>query len=357
MSLIERLRLGLRESQQTVAAFALVLLTDDIGYLQCGCTRTFGIRKDMELSHIKLVQEPAGLLKTLRCLAPTAHHHIHTDEGIGHLLLDFPNLVGKERTVIMTVHQPEHLIAATLQGNMEMGHEMGTKGTIVDEFIGEQVGFKTADTITFNTLNPVECLHQVEERLTRRLPEVADVHTGEHNLLPPRFHRLFCLLHQRSNRRVAAKATGKRNGAIGAEIVTSVLYLQEETCTVASRTAGSKGCYLLGLHCIVLMERVRTRPLSASTHGFHPLPCQELHQLGLLIGTQHQIHTLNLAHRLGFELRIASCHYHKSTWIAACHPANGLPALMVGHLRYRTGVDETEVGFLAFLHLAKSHLL
>ena len=81
---IESLRLLVGKVEQLSRAKLFLLIGHDIGDAQGGCSRALRIGKDMQLGDIQLLKELITLLKALRGLSPAAHHHIDTDESIGH---------------------------------------------------------------------------------------------------------------------------------------------------------------------------------------------------------------------------------------------------------------------------------
>ena len=134
----------------------------------------------------------------------------------------------------MAMHQLQHRITTTLQRNMPVWHESSALGTIVYQFIAQQVGLHTTDTIALHTLHSIQRLYQVHKAFACRLAKVTNVHTRQHNFLGTLTDSLLGLRHQRGYRWITAEATGIRNRAIGAEIVTAVLYLQEIARPISS---------------------------------------------------------------------------------------------------------------------------
>ncbi len=132
---IELLGLLVAQLQQTLRAHLLLLLAYHVWNLQGSCSWTLGIWEHMELRNRQTLQELIAFLKALRSFTTTAHHHIYTDKGIRHLLLDQVHLMGEERLVVTAVHQLQHLIASALQGNMEVRHEGTALGTIGNEVV------------------------------------------------------------------------------------------------------------------------------------------------------------------------------------------------------------------------------
>ena len=232
---IELLRLLVAQLEQALGAQFLVLVAHHIGNAQCSRARSLGIGEHVQLGDRQTLQELIALLEALGRLSPAPHHHVHADEGIGHLLLDEHHLVGEERLVVAAVHQLQHLIAATLQRDVEVGHEGTAPGTISYQFIIAEIRLQTRDAVTPNALHLVQSLHQVEEILVGGLSEVADVHAGEHYFLATLSCSLLRLLHEGGDGGIARVAAGEGNRAIGAIIVAAVLHLQEVARAVATR--------------------------------------------------------------------------------------------------------------------------
>ena len=118
----------------------LLLVIDDIGDAEGRRTWALGIGEDMELRDVQALDEAATLLEAVGGLTPAAHHHVHTDEGVGHLLLDQLHLVGEKGRVVATVHEAQHRVRPTLQGNVEMGHKGTAVGAVVYQFVAAEVG-------------------------------------------------------------------------------------------------------------------------------------------------------------------------------------------------------------------------
>ena len=348
---IEGLRLAVGEVEQTLTAHLFLLLRHHVWNLQGRRAGTLGIGKNMQLGDRQFIQETVGLFEALGRLTATAHHHVHADKGIGHLLLDAQNLVGKQLAVVVAMHQSEHGVAATLQGDVEMGHKGTTlMRTIVDEFVAEQVGFEAADAVATDTLNGIEGSDQVDEALASGLAEVTDIDARQHNLLATLFDGLPRLIDQRGDGGIATEPTSLGDGAVGAVIVTAVLHLQEIAGAVATRTTGGKRRDVLGLLYIVGHTALAC-PATA--------PCirEELQQVGFLVGAQHQVNTFYLTDSLGLQLRIAARHHHKGTRMLTHHSVNGLATLVVGHLGHRTSVNQADVGLLVLSRRAHPTLL
>ena len=139
---IESLRLLIRQVEQQLRSLLLVMVAHNIWNLQGHRARTLRVRKHVKLGHVQRLQELIGLLKALGRFTPAPYHHINANESIGHLFLDAVNLIAEQAAVVMAVHQLQHRVAATLQGNMEMRHEGTAMGTIVYQLVCEQIGFQ-----------------------------------------------------------------------------------------------------------------------------------------------------------------------------------------------------------------------
>ena len=376
---IEFLRLLIAQLQQSLGALLLLLLVNHIRNLQGSRTRTLRIREDVKLGNRQALQELIAFLKALRSFAATAHHHINTDKRIRHFLLDKIHLVGKERLVVTTVHQLEHLIASALQRNVEMRHKGTALGTILYEIIIAEIRLQTRDAVTLDSFYLIHRLDKVDESLMGSLTEITDIHTGNDDFLTAFSSRLLTLSHKRLDARVARIASGKWNGAIGTIIIATILHLQEITGTVATRARRLEGLDFLRLHAIMLMKSrsitvlrgyriavLRTfcidilRSLSSQSvflsKFLRPCIAEILNQVRLLVSTQHEVYTLYLADILRFELRITARHDNECARIVSHHPVDSLTAFMIGNFCYRAGVNKTNISFLPLFSSNNAHI-
>jgi hypothetical protein len=247
---IKRLRLGVGEGQQTVAPELLILVAHLILNGQSRCARALGVGENMELRHRKRIEKLIAVLEIFGAFAAATHHDINADEGVGHLLLDEIDFVGKDVAGVAPVHQTQHLVVAALQGNVEMGHEGAAVGAVVDEGVVDEVGLERTDAEALDALHLVERLDQVDEFLTRRAAEVADVDARQYDFLTAFGRSLPGLLHQRRYRRIARKAPGIRNGAVGAEVerlakLEEFKVLRKPRICVSTRRLEEEGLYSL----------------------------------------------------------------------------------------------------------------
>ena len=96
---------------------------------------------------------------------------------------------------------------------------------------------------------------------------------------------------------------------------------------------------------------------SYTTVAFYKAITQKLDEVCFLVTAQHQVYTFYMCHLLRLQLGIAARHHDKGAWILAHQPVDGLPALMVSHLRHRTRIDETDVSLLTLFCRLYAHLL
>ena len=360
---IEFLRLLIAQLQQSLGALLLLLLVNHIRNLQGSRARTLRIREDVKLGNRQTLQELIAFFKTLRSFAATTHHHINTDKRIRHFLLDKIHLVGKERLVVTTVHQLEHLIASALQRNVEMRHKSTALGTILYEIIITEIRLQTRDAVTLDSFYLIHRLDKVDESLVGSLTEITDIHTGNDDFLTAFSSRLLTLSHKRLDARVARIASGKWNGAIGTIIVAAVLHLQEITGTVATRARRLEGLDFLRLHAIMLMKSRSIAVLRSQSSQsvflskfLRPCIAEILNQVRLLVSTQHEVYTLYLADILRFELRITARHDNECARIVSHQPVDSLTAFMIGNFCYRAGVNQTNISFLPLFSSNDAHI-
>ena len=106
-----------------------------------------------------------------------------------------------------------------------MGHEGTTLCAESYQFIGQQIGFHATNAVALYARHCIEGPTEVEKRLARGFSIVANVYARDNNLFTTLGSSLFGLAHQVGYRSVARKATRIRNGAIGTEVVATVLHL------------------------------------------------------------------------------------------------------------------------------------
>src|SRR3712207_6415167 len=170
---------------------------------------------------------------------------------------------------------------------MEMRHEATGTGYELNNFIRQQIGFDGRDAITFDAFDLIQRFYQIEKSLSGRLPEIADVHSRQHNLFSTLGGSLTGLFHQRGNRAVTAASARERNGAVRTKIVASILHFHEKTRTVAPGTRSRERTNVLVdrskrseehtselqsrqyLVCRLLLEKKQHIPLTTIRFSYH----------------------------------------------------------------------------------------
>ena len=250
------------------------------------------------------------------------------------------------------MHQTQHLVTSTLQRDMEVRHKGTALRTKLQYLVGQQIGFNAADTVTFNSLYLIQGLYQIQERLTGTFAKVTYIDTRYHNFLSAQTSNLLRLFHHRLYASVPASASCIRYGTIGTVIITAVLYLQEVTRSVATRTTGNKGSNICRLTGMMLMCH------QSPFLGHHRQALSyELQDLSFLFAPKNQIHTFQGRNLIWLQLCITTSHHNQSTGMPANHFTNGLPTLCISHLSNTTGIDNANVGHFSLANsFHASHL-
>ena len=273
------MQLLLAQREKLLAALVFQLGGHDAGYLQGLCAGALAVAEHVELADGQRRDEVVGFPEQLIRLAPHAYDDIHADESIGDVVPHLFYLVGKELGVVASVHEAEHFVAAALQGDVEVRHEGAAFGTEAEDFLREQIRLDAADAVALDAFHAVEGTQQVDEALARRLAEVADVDSGQHDFLSSLPGCFFCLAYERGDASVAAAAPGVGYGAVGAEVVAAVLNLEEEARPL-SAGAGGEEC-AGSLRCDLCVSGGRAECL-----------CYETYDAGFLLGAHHEVHAL-----------------------------------------------------------------
>ena len=110
-----------------------------------------------------------------------------------------------------------------------MGEELGAGGNPVHGLFRDEVGLDRRDAVALDAFYGVQGLEKVEETLAGGASEVAGVDAGEDDFLASCVGDGLGGAHGFADGDIAAAAAGVRHGAVGAEVVTAVLHLQEGT--------------------------------------------------------------------------------------------------------------------------------
>ncbi len=191
-----------------------------------------------------------------------------------------------------------------------------------NDLIGQQVGFNGGDTKPLNPFNLVKCMQQFNKSFFGSTSEITNIDTSEHNLFASLLNHLLSLLHQIGYGAVAAPPPGKGDGTERAEVVTTILHLQEITSAVIGRDRRHEGTDTMSLGGDHL------------SFVFFVQIIEILHHIELLLSTQHQVDTFNLGDLLRLELCITTCHHNKCGRILLNCFSNGLSPLFICQLGY-----------------------
>ena len=129
-----------------------------------------------------------------------------------------------------------------------------------------------------------------------------------------------------------ASSAGKRNGAISAEIVATVLDFQETTGTVAER---------VGQVEIADFENI-TRVRFLLFLFFEVL--QVVGDIEFFSGPQYQAHSVDSHDFFRSELGITSDNYDIGARVVVNNFTDQLPAFFFGHIGHATGIDHKDIG-------------
>ena len=340
--------LFLGEPEQALATLAFGLWGDNEGDVEGFCAGAFGITEHMELGNVQTLDEAIGVFKILIALTACAHNNVYTDEGIGHHGLDFLHLGTKECSVVATAHQGQYIVAAALQGDVEVRHEGTALCAVFDDFVREQVGLYARNAIAVDALHSVEGLHELEKGFTRGASEVADVHTGQYDFSATCRCGFFGLPHQVGYGRVARQAACCRYSAVGAEIVASVLYFEKIACTLTSRAGGNESLDVFEWG-VVEDTTVRGRVGTGAHLSGLQMLFNEFYDSPFRLLSDHKVYTLHFSNVFTGELCVASHHSNESTGMFAVQAVDGMATFGIGLARYAAGVDNGDVSALVFL--------
>ena len=125
-----------------------------------------------------------------------------------------------------------------------MRHEMSAFSDKCDNLVADQIRFDGRDSVSLNAFHSVESPEQVDELFMGAFAEIANVDSCDDDFLSTFGGDSFGLSDKFSDGTVPAPAAGERNRAIGAVIVTTVLYFQEMARAVIGRTRWGECPYI-----------------------------------------------------------------------------------------------------------------
>ena len=242
---------------------------------------------------------------------------------------------GKELAVVAPVHDFQNLIAAALEGNMEMGCEMAAMFYELNHIVRQQVRFARRDAVAHLARNHVERSKQVDKCLTSSAPEIADIDARQHDLFRPLIDCLLRHLHRALDTAAAALTSRHGDGAVCAVIVAAVLHFEETAGAVVTRIVGMKSEPFFGESSVGLRQ-VRNGYLawvrSIVSQGFYC--CHNARYEVLVVGSYYIIHTRYRCHFFWTELRITTRYNQRCIRIFAMQTANSLTPFLISDIRY-----------------------
>ena len=185
--------------------------------------------------------------------------------------------------------------------------KLGAGSNPVDNLIAQKIGLNARNAVSFNTFHLVEGLEQREETLACGAAEISRVDSGQHYFLYALGTYVAGILYAFRYADVAAAASGIGHGAVLAEVVASVLYLQERPRALA----GAEG----------------SEHFAQASAAFEPEGLA--HQARLFISPEYLPHAFNPADLLASELGAAAGDHYPRFGIDAVHLADQVARLAV----------------------------
>ena len=310
---IERLQFAPADLMQNLTA-AMTFLRRHNRQVHRQHTRALALRigEDMQLADRQRLDEPQICLPALIRLAPDTHHAVHADKRMGQHAADAVHPLAEKGRVVMAVHNAQHLVRAGLERDMEMRGNVCRPRHEVDNLPGQQIRLDTADAHTVGRIERkrVQRTQKVNESLACTAPEIAYINARQYNLLRALAKHGQRLRADRLHGGVAAPAPGIGNGTIGAEIVATVLHLEETARAVVLGVGGQEDIIALPDHAV------------------------------------HLDHSGNL---LRMQPRVTARHHNARTGVLAPHTVDGLTVFLVRRVGDRAGVYDDQIGILARL--------
>ena len=244
------------------------------------------------------------------------------------------------RRVVLAVHPLQRGVTAALEGEVEVGAQIGELRGPGTEVLGDGAGFQAAQPDAQRGYGGAERLQQVDEALTvfQILAPAGDLDTGDHDLPIALSGHALCFRHRLVQRQRAHRPSGVGNGAIGAEIDTAILYL-EHTAGTPFQSAGGQELKLPTTHDRIHIDALLSMDsLLQIIQELHPIP-----------GSVNQVHIQFLQLFRG-GLSVTAADGHHSVRASAPGPADHLAGLFIADRRDRAGIDDIGIRRLLKLH-------
>lgn len=193
----------------------------------------FGIGEHVELGDGERGDEVAAVLEAGTGFTSHACNNIHSDKGVRKDGFDGLHFGSKEVTIVPAAHEAKHFIISGLEGDVEMRHEMAGGGDKFNNFLCQQVGLNGGNAVAGNVVSGIQLVKEVQQVCLLVSPEITGVDTGEDDFLYAFGSYLAYSFEYLGDGCAAAASTGVRDGAVGAEVVTTVLDFEETAGAVA----------------------------------------------------------------------------------------------------------------------------
>ena len=173
--------------------------------------------------------------------------------------------------------------------------------------------------------------------LTCAATEITYVHATQDQFFRSAVEGLLSLEHKRSDRGVATLTARQRDGAIGAEIIATVLHLDETAGAVILAVRPVEIVHLADGRKRYFRDIEISRPRDLEF-------LDELLQVEFLILSEDVIDTFYMRYLVGFELGIAARDNEDGVGVLTSYTMDHLPVLMVGGVCDGAGIDDAYVG-------------
>ena len=311
-----------------------------------GHIRRLGARADGVGEHVHgreaaLLQKRQGGGELLLRLLGEAADHVGGDGGVVKVPPQQVHGLPEPGGVVPAVHPMQGGVAAGLQGQVEMGAQVGQSRRPAAEVLGDGPGLQAAQPQPQPGRGRRNGLHQVDEAgaVAEILAPGGDLDAGEHQLPIALGLKLAGLGYRLVQGQGAHRTPGKGDDAVGAEVHASVLHLQH---------GPGPGGQAPG------RQHLEAPPPQGVIHR-HPggavpdLLLQQVQKGHPVPGAADQVDAQGLC-LVGVSLDIAAAHCHHPVGAHPPGPADGLAGFLVADGGDGTGVDDVSVGTVLKVH-------
>ena len=241
-----------------------------------------GVGEDVHGGKIGCFDHSQGFRKLLLCLACKAADQVGGDGGPVKILTQQTAALQKSLRRVLSVHPFQGGIAARLEGQMEVGAEVGQGRRPTAEILGDGAGLQTAQPHPQGGDGMAESFQQVDEGDIpfQILSPAGDFDAGENDLVVPCLGKRLGLGHSGVNGFAAHRPTGEGDDAVGTEVAAPVLHLEHGPGPPLQPPGGEglkdpaaegiiQGHRLLPGACQLLQQVQKSPPVSAAAAATH----------------------------------------------------------------------------------------